>query len=246
MSDSLIYKKMVAVMEEVGSIGKAQKNTFDNYKFRGIDDVYNAVQPALVKHGVVVVPMTEECAMDTYTTTKGAVMQRAVVKVDHVFYAEDGSCISAVTMGEGADRGDKAVNKAHSSAFKTALFQSLCIPTEERSDSENESPDGQKPESVKKAPKKTAAKKVPKAKPANDGRVEAKDLVTLQNAIRERLKALELPEEDMRICGVDVVRELGFEKSGDIPQESLPAALALVAQWTPKDSAPGFADGEGE
>ncbi len=241
MSDALIYQKLVAVMADVGAIGKGQENKFDKYKFRGIDDVYNAVQPALVTHGVVVVPQTIDCSMDTYETTKGATMQRAVVKVAHVFYAEDGSSLEATTMGEGADRGDKAINKAHSSAFKTALFQALCIPTEEKSDSENDSPEGQKSRTQA---KKRAAKKAASQPVEDDGKLDAKGLVELKSAMQTRCEEIGAASDDWRVCSVDIARDLGFEKCGEMPQTSLPAALALVKDWTPKDTAPGFVDGE--
>lgn len=150
----LIYERMSAVMSEVGAIRKDQTNPFDKYKFRGIDDVYNALHPAMVKHGVVALPVLHSCERSTLTTTKGAHMQLAVVDVSYVFYAEDGSSVTARAPGEGSDRGDKAVNKAMSSAYKTAMFQAFCIPTEEQKDSEHDSPDlgGARPHSQQAPP----------------------------------------------------------------------------------------------
>lgn len=127
-------------MDEVGAIGKNQTNSFDKYKFRGIDDVYNAIHPALVKHGVFVVPRLVDCQRDELQT-KNATMQHASVRVEYEFFASDGSSVLACAPGEGADRGDKAINKAMSAAYKTAMFQTFCIPTAEASDSEHDSPD---------------------------------------------------------------------------------------------------------
>ena len=45
-----------------------------------------------------------------------------------------------VMYGEGLDRGDKAINKAMSSAYKNLCFQLFCIPVEPNQDSEFESP----------------------------------------------------------------------------------------------------------
>ncbi len=142
MSDErpAIFGAMVAVMDEIGAIGKNQTNTFDKYKFRGIDDVYNALHPAMVKHGVFVVPRLVRCERTLMETSKGSSMQHASVDVEYVFHASDGSSVSACVPGEGADRGDKAVNKAMSAAYKTAMFQAFCIPTDEQSDSEHDSP----------------------------------------------------------------------------------------------------------
>ena len=49
-----IHAAMLAVMEEVGAIGKTSKNQQQGFMFRGIDAVYNALHPAFVKHGVFV------------------------------------------------------------------------------------------------------------------------------------------------------------------------------------------------
>ena len=48
----LIYQAIPAIMAELPSIYKGRKNSAQNYSFRGIDDVYNAVNPVMAKHGV--------------------------------------------------------------------------------------------------------------------------------------------------------------------------------------------------
>ena len=62
-------------------------------------------------------------------------------EIKYTFYAEDGTFVTAVVIGEGMDSGDKATNKAMSIAFKYALFQIFCIPTEEMADPDSESPE---------------------------------------------------------------------------------------------------------
>jgi hypothetical protein len=53
------------------------------------------------------------------------------LKIQYRFYADYGSSVEAVVIGEGMDSGDKASNKAMSIAHKYAFFQVFCIPTEE-------------------------------------------------------------------------------------------------------------------
>jgi hypothetical protein len=48
----------------------------------------------------------------------------------HLVSGLDGSRVSTEVIGEAADTGDKSTNKALSIAYKYALFQLLCIPTE--------------------------------------------------------------------------------------------------------------------
>ena len=51
-----IFEAMAAIMVDIDAVGKNQKNQSQGFKFRGIDDVYNAVHPILAKHGVFTVP----------------------------------------------------------------------------------------------------------------------------------------------------------------------------------------------
>ena len=141
----LIYKKMSDVMKDIGSVGKDQKNQAQGFKFRGIDQFVNALYPALTKHGVFMAP---RCVKEDHeikevvrSSGKTAIDKHVTVMVEYDFYAEDGS---KVTVGpipaEGLDSGDKATNKALSSALKYALIQTFSIPTEDMAESDLESP----------------------------------------------------------------------------------------------------------
>lgn len=54
--EAKIYSALCATMADISAIGKKRKNTKQGYVFRGIDDVYNSLQPALIKNRVFVVP----------------------------------------------------------------------------------------------------------------------------------------------------------------------------------------------
>lgn len=73
------------------------------------------------------------------TNRNGTVLNYALAQMKYTFYADDGSSVSAVVMGEGMDSGDKATNKAMAIAMKYALLQTLCIPTEDMVDPDGES-----------------------------------------------------------------------------------------------------------
>lgn len=134
----MIYKAINAVMEDIGAVGKTSKNQQQGFMFRGIDAVMNAINPALIKHKVFVVPEILDQSREERTTQKGGLLIYSICKVKYTFFAEDGSSIEAVVIGEGMDSGDKATNKAMSIAFKYACFQVLCIPTEEMKDPDEE------------------------------------------------------------------------------------------------------------
>lgn len=129
-----IFEGINAVMSDIGAIGKDSKNQMQGFNFRGIDAVMNALSPALIKNHIFIVPEVLEQTREERTSTKGAALIYSVCRVKYTFYAEDGSSISAVVIGEGMDSGDKATNKAMSIAFKYACFQVFCIPTKEMAD----------------------------------------------------------------------------------------------------------------
>lgn len=139
-TERLIFKSIMAVMEEVGTISKNKKNTGQGggFMYRGVDDVMNALQPALIKHGVFICPTVLSEERSERRTQNGGVLLYSRLMIRYDFFAVDGSSISAVVVGEAMDSGDKATNKAMSVAFKYACFQVFCIPTEEMKDPDSE------------------------------------------------------------------------------------------------------------
>lgn len=136
-----IYESITKCMEEIGAVGKDSVNKQQGFKYRGIDAVMNAINPALVHNHVFVVPEVLEQQRQERTTGKGTVLIYSICKIKFTFFASDGTFIEAVTVGEGMDSGDKATNKAMAIAFKYACFQVFCIPTEEMKDPDEETPD---------------------------------------------------------------------------------------------------------
>ena len=137
----MIFEAISQTMKDVGIVKKGDYNTFDKYKFRGIDAVMNALNPAMTKNGIFVIPEVLEHNQEERQSRKGDLMIYTTCKVRYTFYAADGSNVQAVVVGEAMDRSDKSTNKAMSAAFKYACFQTFCIPTEEMIDSEVETPE---------------------------------------------------------------------------------------------------------
>lgn len=137
----LIFQKIPAIMAEVPVIGKNKRNAQQGFNYRGIDDVQNALQNILPKHGVFYVPEILESHREERTSARGGNLIYTVLKVKYTFYATDGSSVSAVVQSEGMDSADKSSNKAMSAACKYALFQVFNIATEEMVDPDSESPE---------------------------------------------------------------------------------------------------------
>jgi hypothetical protein len=129
---STIVPLLTKIMQDVGAVAKKDENQQQGYIFRGVDAVVNAVSPALIEHGVTVIPTLQTVDYHDYTSRNGALMTACRVIVEYTFRAPDGDSVSAVVAGEAADSGDKSTPKAMSVAFRTALLQSLTLPTHDR------------------------------------------------------------------------------------------------------------------
>ena len=135
-----VYQAINAIQSDLAKIGISKdrvNSQGSGYKFRGIDDVYNAISPLLAKHGLCILPrmLTRECT--DRMSAKGGNLFYVVVEAEFDFVsAEDGSKHTVKTFGEAMDSGDKATNKAMSAAYKYAAFQAFAIPTEGDNDAD--------------------------------------------------------------------------------------------------------------
>lgn len=183
MAETKIYEAICNVMADIGVVGKNDVNTTQGFKYRGIDAVMNALNPAMIKHKVFVAPEVIEQQREERLTAKGGTLLFSICKVKFRFFTTDGSSVEVVTIGEGMDSGDKATNKAMSIAFKYACFQLFCIPTEElMDDPDKESQPSSEVAKEKKPGKKQvteeekAAEETEKIAKAKIGTVHAKAL----------------------------------------------------------------------
>lgn len=134
-----VYEAITKVTKALSAqgIAKGKKNAQQGYRFRGIDDVYNALSDKLAEAGLCILPrvLSRECT--ERTTARGGVLFYVTVEVEFDFVAaEDGSKHTIKTFGEAMDSADKATNKAMSAAYKYACMQAFCIPTEGDNDAD--------------------------------------------------------------------------------------------------------------
>ncbi len=138
----IVYKAINAVQAALAETGIAKdrhNSQGAGYKFRGIDDVYNAISPLLAKHGLCIIPRMLARSCEERASKSGGALFYVTVEAEFDFVsAEDGSKCTARTFGEAMDSGDKATNKAMSAAYKYAAFQTFAIPTEGNPDADEE------------------------------------------------------------------------------------------------------------
>jgi hypothetical protein len=127
-----IHQALAAVMADVQAVGKTGRNESQNFSFRGIDAVVNAVGPAFREHGVVSVPTEAHATYEVQEVGRnGAKVTRCHMALSWRFYGPAGDYIESSIVSEAMDSGDKATAKAASVAYRTCLLQLLCIPTDE-------------------------------------------------------------------------------------------------------------------
>lgn len=194
-----IYRAISGVIADVGAVGKEKINKQQGFKFRSVDDVYNALHPALAKNKVFIVPEILEQSREVVGTTKnGAKMTLVICKIKFTFYAEDGSFVESVIIGEALDTGDKATNKAMAIAYKYACFQVFCIPTEEMVDPDAESPEvkvgvDKKKQEASKEGEKTDGK--PVQQPTNGNAADEKLTQAMINTIKSEQERTGIADE---------------------------------------------------
>ena len=126
--DETIVSLLALAGQQVGPIGKDDKapDSMGGFAFRGIERIMREVGPVFHELGIVSVPKV--LAHQVEDRAVGQKTWRLVtLTVQYAFYGPHGDRILAVTVGEGLDGGDKASNKALTSAWKYALIQVLGI-----------------------------------------------------------------------------------------------------------------------
>lgn len=113
-------------MREVGYVHKGGVNDFQNYKYASEADAIRAIRPAMVNHGLCMIPSVENHWMDEYGNTH--------VNVHYRIFDEEGNFITFIGAGCGNDRnkngvGDKGIYKALTGASKYALLKTFLMET---------------------------------------------------------------------------------------------------------------------
>lgn len=203
-----VYKAIVAVQSALAKEGIKKDKTCTqgaSYKFRGIDDIYNALAPFLAEHGLVILPrfLSREC-VERISKNGGALFYTTVEAEFDFVSAEDGSKHTARTFGEAMDSGDKGTNKAMSAAYKYAAFQTFCIPTDGDNDSENQTHEV-KPQKQPQAPRQ----------PAQATTADPKDAEYHQR-IKDALRAIYGDDKESALA--KVVELTTWEKDGKVIQ----------------------------
>lgn len=184
-----IFQKISKVMEDVKYLAKddmvvTNTRTGAGYKAITEEKVTTAVREALIRHGIVIVPIeqthtrTDEVLQDYQGNQKVSRLATVDVKyrIQNIEDKED--YIIATSSGTGVDTQDKAVGKAMTYSYKYLLLRTFAIPTGE--DTDKISSDVYSEQFTAKAPKRTRTTK------ATSGKISTEQANALRQIIREK------------------------------------------------------------
>ena len=144
-----VYKAFNAVQKAMAAhgIAKGQKNQQQNYKYRGIDDVYNVLGPLLAEHGLMIVPRVMDAQHTVGSTKSGGASYHHHVVVEYNIYGPDGDRMEPppLSRGECIDTSDKGLNKALSAAYKYWVLSAFCVPLEGQEEADATTPEAVAP-----------------------------------------------------------------------------------------------------
>lgn len=190
----LIYQAIPKVAQAIGAISKDRKNEQQGFRFRGIDDVYNACHGPMIDNGVFCTTEVSNLVRDERQTAKGGVLLYTTLLLKVTFWATDGSSVSTVTAGEAMDSGDKATNKAMSAALKYAFFQTFVIPVQEMEDADKTTHELAPRQQQQPAQRAPAVEMTPERKAFNEWAAEKQVKIGM---------AKEVIAEAVKTCGGD-------------------------------------------
>ncbi|MER6232568.1 ERF family protein [[Kitasatospora] papulosa] len=118
-----VDQAMIAVMQEIGPVGKNGHNKHHDYAFRAQEDIVAAARGPMARHGLRMLPRV----ISHQHFTRGP-MNVAILEVEYTFRGPAGDTMPPIlVVGEGADPSDKASNKAMTAAKKYAYIQAFEI-----------------------------------------------------------------------------------------------------------------------
>jgi len=198
-----------AINMVMGRVGYVQKQDAQGlpYKFAGEAAFIKAVRPHLVDVGLVVFQSDVELlGRYEFTAKSGALGINILAKFTWTWvHAVSETSIEVTTIGEAADYGDKAANKAMTAAMKYNMRQTLVIET---GDDPDTTPSAEYEQPVKKKAAKKATTKTQKPD------AQGKTVVRVKNQWEEKV--------------VDTILDLGLAKAKEHVVSRLNASIFMT------------------
>ena len=129
-----IHEAILAVMNDVGAVGKDGYNQMQKFSYRGYDGVINAVSPALKKNKVTVhqKPGSLNIQREAYEDQKGTRIIDAWGTATFVWTGPEGDTREVEVYADSRDRADKSGAKLETVLNRINLIMTLALPTEDK------------------------------------------------------------------------------------------------------------------
>ena len=128
-----IHDAMLSAMTDIAKLGirKTSKASLGGatVNYRGIESAMNEMSGVLIRAGLRVTAEYSDLQISDRPRNEDKFTRIVVLRGAFTFTADDDSSVVFACYGEAADTMDKAVTKAQSVAFRTALFQAFVVPT---------------------------------------------------------------------------------------------------------------------
>ena len=137
-----LMSQAIRTVPAVGKNSQAPAN-MGGYRFRGVEDILTALKPIIANLGLFVVPTTLERIESERKLAGGKVQYVVDLHIQFTWYGPLGDTLIASTWGEGSDMGDKATQKAYTSAYKSMLSETFMLADAETDSERHEVPETQ-------------------------------------------------------------------------------------------------------
>lgn len=133
-----LFAKIAKVMAAVRTLPKDGKNKFDNYDYITGDSAFERVGGAMATAGIVALPSILEVTTTESPSQAGKTILRTVIHGQITLAdGETGETWTSDWYGEGADRGDKSINKAMTAMMKYYLLRLFMVGSGDDADAES-------------------------------------------------------------------------------------------------------------
>lgn len=179
-----IYSALAKAQAEVKAAGKSGENKFDHYTYAMLVDFWEVSQKPLADNGLALtLTVSKLTRLPDRATAKGGSERVVELELTGILTHTSGESMKFVSYGEGQDRSDKAIYKAHTGARKYLIAGILNIPTSDDPEKDSDKERGEGDKSPTSPPKTTPPPSRPTTE-AGGGKVTKEDYNTINALVK--------------------------------------------------------------
>ena len=187
-----LFAKVAKVMTAIRTLPKDGENKFDKYNYITGDAVFERIGKAMSDANLITLPSIIDLTTTVGESGSGKPMLRTVIHGQITLAdGETGESWTSDWYGEGADRGDKSINKAMTAMMKYYLLRLFNVGSGE--DADEESPEAPANKQAQKPAQQAAQRQAPVTQPTPSHR-QPEATAVASNGNGATPKALAIPK----------------------------------------------------